>query len=112
MPTAFTRESIIGEGWRCSQELRTFFEEETNRKFHFNGFMRDYITQNGIGHTLEEAIEGWYESKRKPAGSGEIAKQFEYNRHMRAFHLANPEASHEDAIESWKEKRSRRASES
>lgn len=111
MPTTFTRATVIGEGWRCTQVLRAFFEQEVTIKFHFNGFMRDFITNSGVGHTLDEAIEGWLESKRQPKGSSEIGRQFEYNRHIRAFFEANPNASREDAISAWKAKRATRASE-
>ena len=110
MPKVFTKATVIGEGWRCSQELRHFFEQEAEIKFHFNGFMRDFITNSGVDHTLEEALEGWHTSKRQPKGSREIDKQFEYNQHMREFYKANPGAKREEAIQSWKEKRSKRAS--
>jgi hypothetical protein len=30
-----------------------------------------------------------------------IAKQFEYNTHVREFHKKNPNASHADAVGSW-----------
>lgn len=111
MPVSFARETVIESGWRCSQELRAFFEQELDSKFHFNGFMRDYITKNGIGHTLDEAIEGWLASKSKPKGSSEIGKQFEYNQFTRDYYMENPNASREDVIREWKTKRSKRSSE-
>lgn len=111
MPQSFTRETLIEPGWRCSQALRQFFEQELGRTFHFNSFMRDYITQRGIGHSLDEAIAGWRESKSKPAGSGEIGRQFEYNQFTRDYFKANPHANREDVVRKWKKKRSKRASE-
>lgn len=103
MPAVFSRETVIGEGWRCSQELRAFFEGETTLKFHFNGFMRDFIGGSGVGKTLGDAIEGWEASKRAP--KGEIGKQFEYNQHMRDYFEANPTATREEAMQAWREKR-------
>lgn len=103
MPAVFTRETVIGEGWRCSQELRAFFEQETTLKFHFNGFMRDFIGGSGVGQTLGDAIEGWEASKRAP--KGEIGKQFEYNQHMRDYFEAHPDATRDEAMEAWREKR-------
>lgn len=111
MPHSFTRETVIQSGWRCSQELRQFFEQELGSTFHFNSFMRDYITENGVGHSLDEAIAGWRESKSKSAGSRDIGKQFEYNQFTRDYFKANPHARREDVIREWKKKRSKRASE-
>lgn len=111
MPQSFTRETVIKSGWWCSQALRQFFEQELGSTFHFNGFLRKYITQHGIGHSLDEAIQGWRESKSKPAGSGEIGKQFEYNQFTRDYFKANPHARREDVIREWNKKRSKRASE-
>ncbi|MEM7031843.1 MAG: DUF6434 domain-containing protein [Chloroflexota bacterium] len=112
MPNTFTRDTVIGDGWRCTQSLRAFFEQEIEMKFHFNDFMRDFVTNSGVGLTLQDAIDGWYQSKQQPKGEGEIGSQFEYNQHMRTFYKANPGASRQEAIEAWKEKRSKRASES
>ena len=110
MPDTFTRDTVIGEGWCNSQGLRAFFEAEIGKGFHFNVFLRDFITNSGVGKTLGDAIDGWHESKSRPKGSSDIGSQFEYNRHMRAFYDANPGASRADAIAAWKEKRSKRAS--
>ncbi len=110
MPETFTRDTVIGEGWRNSQGLRSFFEAEIGNGFHFNVFLRDFITNSGVGKTLGNAIDGWHESKSRPKGSSEIGEQFEYNRHMRAFYDANPGATRADAIAAWKAKRSGRAS--
>ena len=103
MPAVFSRETVIGEGWRCTQELRAFFEQETVLKFHFNGFMRDFIGESGVGQTLGDAIERWEASKRAP--KGEIGKQFEYNQHMRDYFEANPDATREEAMQAWRERR-------
>ena len=58
MPTTFTPETVIGEGWRCSQALRAFFELEIGPRFHFNQVMRDFI-KHGSGKTLADAISAW-----------------------------------------------------
>ncbi|MFK7804978.1 MAG: DUF6434 domain-containing protein [Anaerolineae bacterium] len=110
MPETFSRDTVIEDGWRNSQALRAFFEAEIGKAFHFNVFLRDYITNSGVGQTLGEAIDGWHESKNRPKGSSEIGEQFEYNRHLRAFYDANPGAPRAEAIAAWKEKRSKRAS--
>ena len=107
MPPTFTRQSIIGTGWRCSQELRAFFEQEIGKHFHFDGIMRDLI-HNGSGKTLEEAIEIWQEESRKPRKEKPIAAQFEYNRHMREYFKTHPQATLQEAIQDWETKKAQR----
>ena len=43
MPAILTRQTVITPGFKCSQELRYFFEKEIGPKFHFNKVMRDFI---------------------------------------------------------------------
>jgi hypothetical protein len=103
MPLIFTRSTIIGPGWRCSQALRTFFEQEIGRSFHFNATMRDFI-HNGQGKTLQEAILAWEAAQRSP-GKKQIAPQFEYNQHVRDYLEANPGAGLQAAIHAWNERK-------
>ncbi|MCP4137672.1 MAG: cytoplasmic protein [bacterium] len=105
MPKQFKRETVVGEGWRCSQELRKFFEKELGEKFRYDGPMRDFIKKDGIGKTLGDAIALWHEEKKKPREEKEIAKQFEYNRFVREFFKENKGASLQDAIAAWRKKR-------
>ncbi len=108
MPDTFTPETIIGTGWRCNQALRAFFEQEIGASFHFNQFMRDFIKQEGVGQSLQMAIDGWRQSKAAPKGASEIAPQFEHNRHFRAYFAAHPAATRQDAINAWNEKKAQR----
>jgi hypothetical protein len=104
MPATLTRQSMIGPGWRCSQELRAFFEREIGPHFHFDGVMRDFI-HNGVGKTLQEAIETWEAEQRNPRQEKPIAPQFEYNRHVREYFKAHPSAPLAEAIQDWKSKK-------
>lgn len=104
MPKQFDRSSVIGEGWRCTQALRAFFETEVGRGFHFNRALRTFIATEH-GRTLADALEHFAQSLQ--AEPQPIAAQFEYNRHVRAFHLANPGAARADAIAAWWAKRER-----
>ena len=104
MPTPLTRHSLIGSGWRCSQELRAFFEREIGPHFHFDGVMRDFI-HRGVGKTLQEAIETWETAQRQPAHEKPIAPQFEYNRHVREYFKTHPGAPLAEAIQDWKSKK-------
>jgi len=107
MPIKFTRQSMIGSGWRCSQELRAFFEQEIGTLFHFDGHMRDFI-HNGVGKTLQEAIDLWEEERHKPIQEKPIASQFEYNRHIREYFKTHSGAKLQDAIQDWKGKKMER----
>jgi hypothetical protein len=101
MPKVFTRQSVIGPGWHCSQEIRYFFEKEIGADFHFDGIMRDLI-YHGAGLTLDEVIESWNSSRESSSPKKEIAPQFEYNRHIRAYFAEHKGATLADAIEAWK----------
>jgi len=108
MPDRFSRDSVIGPNWRCSQELRAFFVAEVGPQFHFNAVMRDFIKRDGVGKTLQAAIDAWQQEKRKPRAETEIAPQFEYNRHVREFFKENPGQGLQDAIAAWNEKKAKR----
>jgi hypothetical protein len=107
MPTFFTRQSLIGSGWRCSQDLRAFFEQEIGPRFHFDGVMRDFI-RAGVGKTLQAAIETWETAQRNPGPEKPIAPQFEYNRHIREYFKEHPGAPLQAAIQAWKSKKKER----
>ena len=109
MPEKFTRGTIIGSGWRCSQDLRAFFETEIGKGFHFNQVMRDCI-KNGKGKTLQAAIDAWHDSKRNPVIKKKIDPQFEYMRHMREYYSENPNGTRKEALRAWHEKKSQRKS--
>jgi hypothetical protein len=109
MPENFTRETIIGSGWHCSQGLRAFFEKEIGKSFHFNQVMRDFI-KNEKGKTLQAAIDAWHEAKRNPKKKKEIEPQFEYMRHMREYFNENPNGTREEALRLWHQKKAQRKS--
>ncbi len=98
MPSAFSTETIIGPGWRCTQSLRHFFEAHCGRDFRFNEALRDFIAA-GSGRPLAEAI-AVYAASRK-SGPRPIAPQFEYNRHMRDYRAAHPGSTHAEAVAAW-----------
>jgi SAP domain-containing new25/Domain of unknown function (DUF6434) len=102
MPDHFDLSTIIGINWRCTQTLRAFFESQAGIGFRFNEALRTFIFTRP-GSTLKEALDHYQQSihaQHKP-----IAKQFEYNRHIREFHVANPHATRNDAIAAWWAKR-------
>ena len=107
MPTQFTRDTVIGRGWRCSQALRAFFEQEIGPQFRFNGVMRDLIKSDGVGKSLQQAIDAWHLAQSQPRTEKKIAPQFEYNAHIREFMKQNSGTSLQDAIAAWKEKKAK-----
>ena len=110
MPAQFSRETMIQAGWRCSQPLRQFFEQEIGARFHFNQFLREFIRRDGVGQTLGAAIEGWERSKQAAKGTREIGKQFEYNRFVRCFYQEHPTATRTEVVVAWRAHRATRVS--
>ena len=98
MPRGFTRSTIIGDGWRCSQALRAFLSAELGRPFHFDRTAREQIL-HGAGLSLGQVID---EARVARRGTTEIAPQFEYNRFVRAFRAASPGVSHKQVVTAWR----------
>jgi hypothetical protein len=107
MPTEFTLETVIGEGWRCGPKLGGFLRQVVGSGFRFNAETRDFI-HHGSGKTLADAALCYQESVRPGREKSEIPEQLEYNRHFREFFRAHPDASRDEAIAAWWSKRSRR----
>lgn len=105
MPETFTRETVIGDGWRCTRALRDWFVGELGRGFRFTGPVRE-ILHNGSGRTLGDAADAWLATRHQT--SDHIAPQLEYNRHMRSFFEANPDATRSEAIAAWHAHRAQR----
>jgi hypothetical protein len=99
MPTIFTRDTVIGKNWRCTQDLRAFFQSQTETRFTFNKPMRDFIA-DGAGKTLAEALKTWEDTKNIRTET--IEPQFEYNRFMRRFFEENKGADLSSAFTAWK----------
>ncbi len=108
MPAELTGETAIGPGWRCSQQLRAFFERECGPGFRFNGALRELVAR-GDGTTLAQAVDLYRASLAAPPG--EIEPQFEFNRHMRAFFAAHPGATPDQARAAWWDARNARRAE-
>ena len=100
MPVTFSRSTLIGDGWRCSQDLRAFLSAELGRPFHFDRAAREQI-RHGAGHTLGQVLDQASARPVRP-GPSEIEPQFEYNRFVRAYRLARPGGSHQDLVTAWR----------
>jgi hypothetical protein len=102
MPDEFELSSVIGSGWRCTQPLRRFFQSHVGTSFRFNEALRTYIS-TGSGRTLNEALAHYNQSIS--AGPRPIAKQFEFNNHMREYRTLHPGSTHAEAVSAWWAKR-------
>lgn len=107
MPSAFTLETVIGEGWRCNRALGDFLRAQCGKGFRFNALVRNLIhTQPGI--TVADLVDAYLAGETSDTPVAEIPAQFEYNRHTREFYANNPGASRQQVLKSWWAKRSRR----
>ena len=104
MPTQFTRQTIIGVGWRCGPALGAFLKRMCGPGFHFNAAMRRFI-HNGHGQTLLDAAMCYENSMRQASADRVIPPQLEYNRHLREFFATTPRATRQQAIDAWWQKR-------
>lgn len=98
MPDRFTTDTRIGPGWRCTRALRAYFESVHGAGFRFNESLRTFLRE-GEGRTLADASAAYLAGLSQPQAP--IGAQFEYNRHIREFFLANPGATRAQAIEAW-----------
>ena len=104
--SGITRESIIEEGFACTETHRAFFREEIGNSFSFNVRFQQWLKANA-GKTYADAITAYHEIREaKKAGKSAIGKQFEYNTYIRDFFADNPGRTLEDAIRCWKYKKS------
>lgn len=102
------RNSIIEDGFVCSETHRAFFRKEIGNGFSFNVQFQRWLKDNA-GKTYGDAITAYHEVlEAKKAGKRTIGKQFEYNTYIRDFFADNPGRSLEDAIRCWKYKKSQK----
>ena len=103
--SGITRESIIEDGFVCSETHRAFFRKEIGNGFSFNVRFQQWLKDNA-GKTYGDAIAAYEEIlKAKKTGKDPIGKQFEYNTYIRDFFADNPGKPLEDAIKCWKHKK-------
>ena len=98
MPSEFSLDTLIGEGWRFTYKLRDFFVMHCGPDFRVNEALREWMV-SGQGRPLADAIALYHSSAMAPKRP--IAKQFEYNRHIQVFKANHPGATHEEAVAAW-----------
>lgn len=102
LPARLGPDTPIGEGWKLNASLRAFFESHVGAGFRFNQTLRD-LFKAPQGRTLGEALDIYRASLAAPPTA--IARQFQFNAHMRDYFARNPQGAREEALALWRRKR-------
>ena len=102
-------QSIIEEGFVCTETHRAFFLKAIGPSFSFIVPFQKWLKENA-GKTYDEAVAAYHEIRKEKAdsrhsGRHPIGKQFEYNTYIRDFFADNAGKTLDDAIRCWKYKR-------
>ena len=101
-----TPESVIEEGFLCTETHRAFFKKVIGNNFSFNVQFQQWLKSNA-GKTYADAVTAYRRIlDEKKSGKSPIAKQFEYNTYIRDFFEDNAGKTLNDAIKCWKYKKS------
>lgn len=101
-----TKDSVIEDGFVCSEKHRAFFRSEIGSGFSFNVPFQKWLKSNP-GKTYADAIAAYYRiAEEKKKNKTPIDKQFEYNTYIRDFFADNAGKTLGDAIKCWKYKKS------
>ncbi len=99
-------ESIIEEGFVCTETHRAFFKKHIGNSFSFNVQFQQWLKANA-GKTYADAVTAYNEiHEAKKVEKSSIGKQFEYNTYIRDFFADNAGKTLNDAIKCWKYKKS------
>jgi hypothetical protein len=97
-----TLDAVIGPDVVCSEKLRGFFKDNTERSFKFNAEFLKWLRSNPE-RTYRDAVTAFYDIKeRKKKGKSVIGRQFEYNTYIRDFFADNPGRTLDDAVRCWR----------
>ena len=100
----FDVNSMIEDGFVCTQEHRAFFEANIGKGFSFNVQFQKWLKLNA-GKNYGDAIAAYHEiSARKKSEKTVISNQFEYNTYIRDFFQNNKGKTLDEAIKCWKYK--------
>ncbi len=97
----------VGTGFRCTREIRDFFESQVGPHFHFSVQLQKYIKANPE-LTFQGVIHEWQRLENLKASGkldAEIGPQFEYNQFTRDFFSdpKNQGKTRKECISAWKE---------
>lgn len=103
-----TRETIITDSYRNTQNMRHFMLKEIGAHFRFNSDFMDWMRAS-VGRKLEDAIQQWQllaARKTEPDFQTDIADHNQYNQYLRDFFAAQPLLTMQEARRCWQYKRS------
>ena len=104
--SAVTGDSVIEDGFVCTEAHRAFFRKEIGPSFSFSVQFQQWLKTHA-GATCREAVSACRGIQReKKQGKTSIGKQFEYNAYIRAFFEDNAGRTLEEAVKCWKYKKS------
>jgi hypothetical protein len=109
MPTQFTLDTVIQEGWRCTPLLGRFLREHVGRGFRFNVAVREFVHIR-VGEPVSAIIDCNRESVAPGAPRLPLPPQLEYDHHMREYASTHPRAPRAELLDAWKALRGRRRS--
>ncbi|SUE17068.1 Uncharacterised protein [Rhodococcus gordoniae] len=95
-----TSATVIPEGQRCSQVVRTWFIGQVGTSFGFDAEMRAFFADTDGTQTMQDALDHYLATRDQ--GTKSIDGQFEFNRFTRAWHEANPTGSRDDLLQAWR----------
>ena len=108
MPTRFTLDTRIGEGWRCNPALGQFLRAQVGRGFRFNAPVRAFV-HTQVGQPVSAIIACYRASVAPGVAKPTLLPQFEYNRHMQSYAREHPGATRAEVLTAWKARRARPA---
>jgi SAP domain-containing new25 len=108
MPTHFTLDMHIGEGWRCNPALGQFLRAHVGRRFRFNAAVRAFV-HSQVGQPVSALIACYRASVAPGADKPALPPQLEYNRHLQSYAREHPGATRAEMLSAWKARRARPA---
>lgn len=98
-------DTVIGENFVCSQEVRTFFQNKIGSNFKFKVGFQKWLKSNP-DKTFADAIMAYEEITNTLKNSDTtIDSQFQYNTYIRDFFYSNKDKSFKDAVKCWNYKK-------
>ena len=94
-----TRDTVITDSYKNTQNVRRFFQREVSPKFKFNIALMEWFKHN-VGSTLADAAAFW-EQQQADASPTKIKLHNQFNQYTRDFLADNPELGMKDVREVW-----------
>ncbi len=97
-----TKDTVITDSYKNSQNVRKFFKEYVGESFKFSITLMDWM-QGHIGSTLGDAVQVYPELMQNRKRQ-EIRTHNQFNLYLREYFADNPEGTKEEATATWLKK--------